>query len=465
MAQAPALVGSSAPEAVNRISLPLLRVRERRLLLAAVDGLIAGGILLFAYELWKAGAHPAADNMDAIPWAWVLGGCLTWVTISWLAGSYELDVADRALPALKRTFTVGIFAAAMGLLAYWLFLKTYPRPALAMAIPSATAAVLAWRGLYAGALHRPASATKVLVLGGEDAYLSLCSVAQHGHYYRIVGYHPIVDGAELGLEGSVQALGVHRVVIAPRLRLTDQVIADLTAAIERGVEVLDFNTAYEEMAGKLAVEHVGDQWLASLPTRPQTSAFEEAGMRALDLVGAILGGGLTLLIFPAVAFVIRLSSRGPILYRQERLGRGGSPFTIFKFRTMRVDAEAKGARWARANDSRITPAGRFLRATHLDELPQLWNVLRGEMSLVGPRPERPEFTESLSREIPFYRLRHSVRPGVTGLKQIKVGYAASPAEHLEVLRHDLYYIKHRSLALNLAIMARTLGSVVGRTGR
>jgi lipopolysaccharide/colanic/teichoic acid biosynthesis glycosyltransferase len=132
---------------------------------------------------------------------------------------------------------------------------------------------------------------------------------------------------------------------------------------------------------------------------------------------------------------------------------------------MRQDAEPNGARWANQEDDRATRVGRVLRKTHLDELPQFWNVLRGDMSLVGPRPERREFTDRLSAEVPFYGLRLTVRPGLTGLKQIKVGYAASPEEHLEVLRHDLYYIKHRSLALNILIMARTLGSIVGMDGR
>jgi lipopolysaccharide/colanic/teichoic acid biosynthesis glycosyltransferase len=188
-------------------------------------------------------------------------------------------------------------------------------------------------------------------------------------------------------------------------------------------------------------------------------------MRLLDIGGAVLGLALTALLGPVIVALVKLDSPGPAIYSQPRLGRGGKPFTIYKFRTMHRDAEAEGARWAVAADARTTRCGRLLRRTHLDELPQFWNVLRGDMSLVGPRPERPGFTDDLSRAIPFYRLRLSVRPGLTGLKQIRFGYASTAAEHLEVLRHDLYYIKHRSVALNLLIMWRTLGWMFRMKGR
>jgi lipopolysaccharide/colanic/teichoic acid biosynthesis glycosyltransferase len=188
-------------------------------------------------------------------------------------------------------------------------------------------------------------------------------------------------------------------------------------------------------------------------------------MRLLDVFGAVAGLVVTALTAPIIGIVIFIESGRPIIYRQVRLGRGGRPFTMYKFRSMRTDAESGGERWAERTDARTTRMGRFLRRTHLDELPQFWNILRGDMSLVGPRPERPAFTNSLADTIPFYRLRLAIRPGLTGLKQIRLGYAATAEEHLEVLRHDLYYIKHRSIALNLLIIARTVGSVLGLTGR
>ena len=425
----------------------------------------------------------------------MIGAAAVWLFVSWLAGSYELDNADRFKSAIRTTLTVWIFAAIIALGSYWAFLKTYPRPALAIALVATPAAVLLWRLFYATALKRPAGATRILVVGHANTFAALTeAVGQRRDYYQLVGFAlsddagetragnmdevsralPLpVPGTAVGSQlGNVDRLGdllrqydIHRIIVAPGQSMTHQLVASLSEAIENGLEVVDFNSAYEEMAEKVAVDHVGDSWLAALPTRPQTSSVEELAMRFLDITGAAIGLVFTALVTPVIAVAIALDSGFPIIYRQERMGLGGKTFTVYKFRSMRCDAESSGAAWAARNDRRATTVGQFLRKTHLDELPQFWNVLRGEMSLVGPRPERPEFTDSLAEIIPFYRLRLSVRPGLTGLKQIKVGYASTPEEHLEVLRHDLYFIKHRSVALNLVIMARTLGSVVGHDGR
>jgi exopolysaccharide biosynthesis polyprenyl glycosylphosphotransferase len=498
MAQAPGTLNTpiaAVPTRVNRVSLPFLRIQERRLLLSTADACIVAAVMTIAYNIWHADVHPVGNNMAQMPWAWVIGAAAVWLFISWLAGSYELDNADRMKPAIRTTLTVWFFAGIIALGCYWAFLKTYPRPALAIALVATPVAILVWRALYATTLKRPAGATRILVVGAANTVAALTEATQNRHdYFQVVGFasadddrEPAVGAASGGISTAISAdqravaavalgptnrLGdilrqydIHRIVVAPRQPMTHQLVASLSEAIERGLEVVDFNTAYEEMAGKVAVDHVGDSWLAALPTRPQTSSVEELAMRLLDIAGSIAGLLFTAVATVPIALAIVLESGFPVIYRQERLGRGGKVFTVFKFRSMRRDAESTGAAWATRNDSRATRVGRFLRRTHLDELPQFWNVLRGDMSLVGPRPERPEFTDSLADIIPFYRLRLSVRPGLTGLKQIKVGYASTPEEHLEVLRHDLYFIKHRSVALNLVIVARTLGSVIRRDGR
>ena len=465
MAQASALVAVKAASHAGRVRLPLLRIRERRLLLAFVDTWITGSVFLVSYLVWRAMAHPPPHDMNATPWAWILGAGLSWLFVSWLAGSYDLDVADRMSPSIKRTVTVAAVCVVECLAVYWLFPKTYPRPSLGFALGCVPAAILLWRGIYASVLSRPTSVTKIVFLGTPSAFEGLNIVALTSPYYRLVSLVSPSGAGDHDLLAQIERCQAHRVVVAPGVRLTAEMVGALTAAIERGIEVTDFNTAYEEIAGKVAVDHVGDHWLAALPTGPKTSSFEEVAMRLVDIGGAAVGCLLTAALFPVIALSFKLTSGGPVLFQQVRLGRGGKPFTMYKFRTMRLDAEFDGAKWADKSDPRVTRIGQFLRGSHLDELPQCWNVLKGDMSLVGPRPERPEFTEQLSDEIPFYRLRHSVRPGITGLKQIRVGYAASTGEHLEVLRHDLYYIKHRSLALNLTILAQTAGSVLGRDGR
>ncbi|MEX2662266.1 MAG: sugar transferase, partial [Vicinamibacterales bacterium] len=189
------------------------------------------------------------------------------------------------------------------------------------------------------------------------------------------------------------------------------------------------------------------------------------GKRALDVAGAIVGLALALITAPFIALAIRLDSPGPIFYRQTRLGRGGQPFRLTKFRTMKVGAEQPGeVRWAGRNDPRVTRVGWILRRARLDELPQFLNVLKGEMSLVGPRPERAEFVAELQEAVPFYRARLMVPPGLTGWAQVNMSYGDSVDAARAKLEYDLYYVKHRTLAFDCVILARTLGTVLGMSG-
>ena len=200
--------------------------------------------------------------------------------------------------------------------------------------------------------------------------------------------------------------------------------------------------------------------------RPRDCLLLATGIAILGLSRPFEGLLLCLPFIPFIMLAVRLSSPGPIFFRQTRVGRHGRPFSLIKFRTMRDDAEADGAIWATANDSRVTPLGRFLRKSRLDEIPQLWNVLKGEMSFVGPRPERPEFVGWLAKEIPFYELRHMVRPGITGWAQVRYHYGASLEEAKRKLEYDLYYVKHLSLGLDLLIMFETIKIIMlGRGAR
>mgnify|MGYP000908916128 CR=1 FL=1 len=200
-------------------------------------------------------------------------------------------------------------------------------------------------------------------------------------------------------------------------------------------------------------------------TRPWTGPGREALRRAFDLVAATLLLVLSAPVAMLAALAIRIEDQGPVLFRQTRVGYRGTPFLLVKFRSMHVDAEADGVpRWAEENDPRVTRVGRIIRLTRVDELPQLWNVLRGEMSLIGPRPERPAFVERLSRELPGYRLRHAVKPGVTGLAQVCAGYAASLDAAARKLDYDLHYVANRSLRLDLRILAATVWVVLTAQG-
>jgi exopolysaccharide biosynthesis polyprenyl glycosylphosphotransferase len=224
---------------------------------------------------------------------------------------------------------------------------------------------------------------------------------------------------------------------------------------------------YEQVTGRVPVEHVGQQyWMAMLPV-DQESRFDIYLLlkRGMDILFAIIGLLLFAILLPLIALASHLDSHGPIFFRQWRLGKGGRLFQVYKLRTMIRDAEHDtGPLWAREDDPRITRVGRWLRRTRLDEVPQLVNVLRGEMSLIGPRPERPEFVLALSATIPFYRARHVVKPGITGWAQVRYGYGSTEEDALIKLQYDLYYIRHRSLALDILILLRTAGRILSLQG-
>jgi exopolysaccharide biosynthesis polyprenyl glycosylphosphotransferase len=220
------------------------------------------------------------------------------------------------------------------------------------------------------------------------------------------------------------------------------------------------------MTGRVAVEHVGNNWFVVLPI-DGVSAFSPFMLlkRLADVIVSVLGLAFLLVLLPFVALAIYLESPGPIFYSQERVGRAGRIFQLIKLRSMVHDAEQDGQpRWAEENDERVTWVGRFLRRTRLDELPQCLNVLRGEMSLVGPRPERPEFVAELQKSIPFYRSRLAARPGMTGWAQVNYHYGNSVEDALVKLQYDLYYLKHQSLYLDLLILLKTIGVVLSFQG-
>ncbi len=234
--------------------------------------------------------------------------------------------------------------------------------------------------------------------------------------------------------------------------------------LDGGVTFDHLASVYEEYTGKIAVENLRPSWLIFSEGFKKSQPVAIA-KRAVDIVCASL---MLLLLAPVmliVAALVRLTSPGPVIYHQRRVGQHGQIFYVHKFRSMRADAESKtGAVWAKANDNRVTRVGRFLRRTRLDELPQLWNIIKGEMSLVGPRPERPEFVAELTEKIPFYGFRHVVRPGLTGWAQVRYTYGASVEDALEKLQYDLFYIKHLSVSFDLFILFSTLKTVVLRRG-
>jgi exopolysaccharide biosynthesis polyprenyl glycosylphosphotransferase len=260
------------------------------------------------------------------------------------------------------------------------------------------------------------------------------------------------------LEHVLAAHEIDEVVVGPDLTGNATVGRAVAVCLEGHCRVTDQATFVEKLLGEVPADSITAEWF--LRADVQNHGSYEAVKRFMDIAAALFGLLLTLPLWPLIAIAIRLDSRGPALYRQMRVGQHGRPFQIYKFRTMRLDAEANGAQWAGVNDVRVTRLGRFLRKSRLDELPQLWNIFRGDMSLVGPRPERPEFVHNLEQLLPHYRLRHLIKPGLTGWAQIHYGYGASVADTHRKLCYDLYYLKHRSLDLDAGVLIRTFGTFV-----
>jgi sugar transferase (PEP-CTERM system associated) len=262
--------------------------------------------------------------------------------------------------------------------------------------------------------------------------------------------------ADEDLFRAVRIHRVNRIVVAFGDRRGKLPVEDLLRLKSRGVRIQDGTDVYESITGKVPIESLRLGWLLFSPGFC-VSRFYLIYKRLASVLIAMSGLLLSLPLVPFIALTIKLTSRGPVFYAQKRVGRDGSVFECHKFRTMRADAEVdSGPTWAGDDDPRITPVGRFLRLSRLDEIPQLWNVLRGEMSLVGPRPERPEFVERLGREISHYHLRHAVRPGITGWAQIRYKYGGSVEDAREKLRYDLFYIKNMSPGLDSLILFQTI---------
>lgn len=341
--------------------------------------------------------------------------------------------------------------------------------------------VVGWRLLFEWLGRRLAPQERLLLVGTSGAAVTLARelfARRQELGVDIVGFvdpdrervgSPVLNPGVIGtiedIPSIVRARKIDRVVVSladARGKLPMDKLLEMK--LERGVTFDHLATVYEEYTGKIAVENLRPSWLIFSGGFKKTRLLS-AGKRTLDIIAA--AGGLIVLspVMALTALAVKLSSPGPVLYHQRRVGQHGRLFTVHKFRSMRSDAEAgTGAVWARSNDDRVTRVGRFLRRTRLDETPQLLNVLSGEMSFVGPRPERPEFVSQLSDSIPFYGLRHGVRPGLTGWAQVRYTYGASVEDALEKLQYDLFYIKHLTLAFDLFIIFLTMKTVLLRRG-
>lgn len=414
------------------------------------------------------------------------------VSATFIICMYYFDLYDSSILSNRRelaTRLIQVLGSVCVLLSF--FYYAYPPMGLGrgiFVIGFALGAVilLLWRRLFLAINSRPQFSERTLILGdGPLAATLIQELESRPELGLRVVSHVFAAGDENGgldserresttgrggalsdgdISHAVESQRVNRVIVAMGDRRGKLPVRLLLSLKSRGVLIQDGTDVYEAVTGKVPIESLRLSWLLFSPGF-HVSRFLVIYKRLASIVASIIGLILSLPLLPFVALVIKLTSPGPLFYKQKRVGKDDTVFDCYKFRTMRADAEADaGATWATDDDPRITRVGRFLRAARLDEIPQLWNVLRGDMSLVGPRPERPEFVEGLTKEIPLYHLRHAIRPGITGWAQVRYRYGSSVEDAKEKLRYDLFYIKNMSPGLDLLIFLQTIKIILWGRG-
>lgn len=455
---------------------------ERRLVLMAVDASCIALALLVALLIQNLANGILWETQD------LLSGSMLSMTIiiGWWFLAYFTDLYD--IPAscerattifnLLSTFCLSIF---FWLLANLIWPHYIPDSFIFVIMFSALPLLLCWRLIYVAYHHRFFAPHRILIVGHENSGQLIASLLKRNKRlnFEMIGFVPIAEDADSSLKDVIlpvfhtpselprltTQLNIDEIVVAIIEELTPEMFQLLVDCQGQGVQVSWMADLHTKLGRSIPIEHIGPTWaLCAMQGQPVFNRVQMACKRALDLVIVLLAIPLLWPILLLVMVAIKLDSSGPIFYRQIRVGRGGKPYTIYKFRTMAPDAEKGKAQWASTNDPRITRVGRILRKARLDEIPQLWNIFKGEMSIVGPRPERPEFVTLLEEKIPFYRTRLLVKPGLTGWAQIHYDYTNSIEGALYKLQYDFYYVRYWSLWLDLYTMFKTVFVVLKMKG-
>lgn len=445
----------------------------RSIVLLLCEALIVSGSFLLATVLLVGPDTVLVLNYE-YGWVKILGLTVLTLLCSYYFDLYEPQrISARWEIYFRLLLVLGFLSFLLSAIVYLYPEIDIARYVLLVGLVFLTGALVAWRSAYAWILGQKMFRERVYVLGaGERAQMVVQTLQiRRDAGMEVLGWDNILLDKAERKEAFSAALarfrgpnpGVDRVIVALEDRRGELPLRELLNLRFDGVVIEEAGTLLERLTGKLYLDGL----------RPSSFIYSEGfhvkpsqqiARRIVSTLTAATGLLLFLPFFPFVVLLVRLSSPGPIFFKQTRVGMGGRNFAVYKFRTMRQDAEVDGAKWASKNDPRVTRFGMFMRKTRLDEVPQLWNVLRGDMGFVGPRPERPEFVPWLSEQIPYFDLRHMIRPGLTGWAQVRYGYGATLAEAREKLEFDLYYIKHMSLGLDLLIMFETVKTILRRQG-
>jgi exopolysaccharide biosynthesis polyprenyl glycosylphosphotransferase len=409
---------------------------------------------------------------------WAIAMAAVATAVGWLIQIGDVDPLSSTLPkalyaGLKIGFVTFVLISAASALAD----HSVPRQVTLsfLAVSPVIGAMATWPAVV---LARSAEPDRLLVIGSYDDVHQLQTELEGlpPGRARIVGHvngfsddtrpSEIGPWMELGRQGFADKaleLRPHVAVVDSHCLEDYELLSQVTALHIKGVRIRTFVEFYEQMFGKVPISAINEAWFL-FDTGELHRATYLRLKQAVDVIGAILGTIVFIALLPVIAIAIKLDTRGPVFYSQDRVGKDGRTFRLLKFRTMRKDAENDGPQWAKENDNRVTRVGAFLRRARLDELPQFINVLKGDMSLVGPRAERPEFVSTLETKIPFYSRRHLIKPGLTGWAQIKYRYGSSVEHALEKLQYEFYYMKHQSVFLDVAIIIDTLRVMLSMKG-
>jgi exopolysaccharide biosynthesis polyprenyl glycosylphosphotransferase len=454
-------------------------ISERRVLLRLFDLLFVFVFLYFVGSVFEFDYFSVTKEN----WTWLL---ILGIYISIFGSIFELYDLQKS-SKFEKVWVNVLLTTSVTVLFY--LLTPYLTPVLPINrvqilyfFLSIFVAIIVWRLAYTSLISSPRFYKKVLLVGETSHIETIIQTFKNADpNYKVIGFIncEISKSKRLNCKNVkeyqpkeifkvIKEENVSEIVIATynSENITSKIYKDLIALLERGIPIKEYTQIYEELTQRVPVQFVGKDFYKYFPfSRSNQNKLYLFFYRLFDILISIIGTLFSVCFVPFILLGNLLGNRGPLFYVQERVGKNGKVFKIIKYRTMVTNAEKYGAVWAQKNDSRITPFGRFMRNTRIDEMPQFINVLKGEMSLIGPRPERPYFVKELSEVLPFYETRHIIKPGLTGWAQVKTRYGSSVDDSLLKLQHDLYYIKHRSFALDVNILVKTLSTVIFLRGQ
>jgi exopolysaccharide biosynthesis polyprenyl glycosylphosphotransferase len=452
------------------------------MILLAGDLIVTLLALLIALYFWSLGDQWFNFSLDFLrertAW-WFYFLPLFWLVL--LIELYDVRRAARRVDTVRGVGVAALIGFGFYLVLFFSLPETLPRRGVFGFVIAASLLTISWRLLYINIFTAPQFMRRVLIVGAGRAGCTLVRIVKETWpppFYLVgmvdddelkVGHlvegYPVMGSSSRLLE-LIEREHISDLIFAITGTMSPTTLESLLEAEERGIEVSTMPKVYEDTLRRVPIFLLQSDWiLRSFVDQAHTGEFYAFSKRLMDIVGGLIGLLLFLPLFPLITLAILIDNGFPVFFTQTRLGESGKEYRIIKFRTMVKDAEKDGkAQLAQERDDRVTRVGKILRRSHLDELPQFINILRGEMSLVGPRAERPELVEELQQQIPFYRARLFVKPGLTGWAQVNFKYASSVEDTAVKLEYDLYYIKHRNLILDLSILFRTVGTVVGLKG-